>query len=96
VHVGKETPTIFKKSSLQILMKIFLRTSLFSALLCGSLVLPSVVSAHQEVAIRSDGSMQSTYSLRGHWIFVNRVSRRNIRQSIVEITQPELLKKEII
>ncbi len=60
--------------------------------------LSSPISAFARDAdvIRPDGhSLQNVYSLRGHFMFVNRVSKRNIRLVTLP-QQKELVPKEII
>lgn len=60
-------------------------------------MMPSLASAHQMVVMRPDGiSFQGAYSIRGHWMFINRISRRNLRNSVVEAARTELLPKEIV
>lgn len=60
-------------------------------------MMPSLASAHQVVTMRPDGiSFQGAYSMRGHWMFINRVSRRNLRHAVVEAAQTQLLPKEIV
>jgi len=79
------------------LMKLPLRLLALSALTSGFLMLPALASAHPVTVARADGSVQAVYSLRGRMMFINKVSRRNMRhQRFVERTQQEWLQKDFI
>jgi|CXWL01.1.fsa_nt_gi hypothetical protein len=58
--------------------------------------MPAAAFARDPGVIRPDGrSIQNVYSLRGRFMFINRVSKRHMR--LVTLPQvPELLQKEII
>lgn len=79
------------------LMKLPLRLMALSALTSGFLMLPTLASAHPVTVARADGSVQAVYSLRGRMMFINKVSRRNMRQHrLVERMDQEWLQREII
>ncbi len=79
-------------------MKFTLQTLALSVVASGFLALPSLASAHPTMVARADGSYQAAYSMRGHWMFINKVSRRHMRsRTLVERTMgKEWLQREII
>lgn len=61
-----------------------------------SLGMPALASASSFNAhLGETGIIQTPYSIRGRFLFINRISRRTLRQSIIQ-AEPVLYPKEIV